>query len=235
AVDREWRYTYVNGEAERLLRRSREELLGRTLWEAFPEVVGTTSGREFERSMAEQVSVTLEEYSLPLERWIDVRVYPSADGLSIFFHDITTRKETEQALRQSEERFRALGNSIPQLAWMADARGRIFWYNERWHEYTGTTLEEMQAGGWRKVHHPDHVDRVRRKIRHSFATGEPWEDTFPLRSATGEYRWFLSRALPIRDAEGQVVRWFGTNTDVTAEIEAAKERERLLEREREAR
>src|SRR5690606_19943147 len=116
AVDREWRYTYVNGEAERLLRRSREELLGRTLWEAFPEVVGTTSGREFERSMAEQVSVTLEEYSLPLERWIDVRVYPSADGLSIFFHDIATRKEAEQALRQSEERFRALGNSIPQLA-----------------------------------------------------------------------------------------------------------------------
>jgi PAS domain S-box-containing protein len=140
-----------------------------------------------------------------------------------------------ERLRESEERFRALGNSIPQLAWMADPRGWIFWYNERWHEYTGTTPEEMQGRGWRKVQHPDHADRVVERIQHSFATGEPWEDTFPLRSRTGEYRWFLSRAVPIRDEHGTVVRWFGTNTDITAEIEAAAERERLLEGEREAR
>ena len=71
-----------------------------------------------------------------------------------------------------------------------------------------------------KVHHPEHVDRVVQRIRQSFENGTPWEDTFPLRSKDGTYRWFLSRALPIRNEAGEVVRWFGTNTDVTEQIEA---------------
>src|SRR5262249_55930180 len=95
----------------------------------------------------------------------------------------------------------------------------IFWYNDRWYDYTGTTIEEMQGWGWQKVHHPDEVARVVERIKVAFATGEPWEDTFPLRSKTGEYRWFLSRALPITDEEGRVVRWFGTNTDITEQRE----------------
>src|SRR6516225_9283772 len=73
----------------------------------------------------------------------------------------------------------------------------------------------MKGWGLQKVHHPDEVGREGEWIKVAFATGEPWEDTFPLRSKTGEYRWFLSRALPIFDAEGKVARWFGTNTDIT--------------------
>ena len=116
-----------------------------------------------------------------------------------------------------ERQFRTLANSISQLAWMADSEGYIFWYNDRWYEYTGTTLEEMKGWGWQKVHHPDEVDRVVERIKVAFATGQPWEDTFPLKSKTGEYKWFLSRALPIFDAEGKVARWFGTNTDITTQ------------------
>jgi len=100
---------------------------------------------------------------------------------------------------------------------MADHEGYIFWYNDRWYDYTGTTLEEMEGWGWQKVHHPEEVGRVVERIKLAFATGEPWEDTFPLRSKAGAYRWFLSRALPIKDADGKVVRWFGTNTDVTVQ------------------
>jgi PAS domain S-box-containing protein len=122
-----------------------------------------------------------------------------------------------------EEHFHTLANSIPQLAWMADASGYIFWYNRRWYDYTGTTLEEMEGWGWQKVHHPEEVGRVVEPIRHAFATGEPWEDTFPLRSKEGEYRWFLSRALPIQDDEGRVVRWFGTNTDITEQRKLEQE------------
>src|ERR1043166_7596536 len=121
-----------------------------------------------------------------------------------------------------ERQFRTLANSISQLAWMADGEGYIFWYNDRWYEYTGTTLEEMKGWGWQKVHHPDELARVVESIRVAFATGQPWEDTFPLRSKTGEYRWFLSRALPIFDAEGKVARWFGTNTDITEQRDLAQ-------------
>jgi PAS domain S-box-containing protein len=121
-----------------------------------------------------------------------------------------------------EEQFRALAESIPQLAWMAAASGSIYWYNRRWYDFTGTTLEEMRGWGWTAVHHPDNVDRVVARIQRSWDTGEPWEDTFPLRGRDGQYRWFLSRAEPIRDADGHVVRWFGTNTDITRHLEAER-------------
>jgi PAS domain S-box-containing protein len=126
----------------------------------------------------------------------------------------------ENALRESEARFRELADNISQFAWMADAKGWRYWYNKRWHDYTGTTLEDMEGWGWQKVHHPEHVNRVVQRIRQSFETGTPWEDTFPLRGKDGSYRWFLSRALPIRNEAGDVIRWFGTNTDVTEQIEA---------------
>ena len=143
--------------------------------------------------------------------------------------EITERKRAEavltaneKALRESEVRFRELADNISQFAWTADQNGWIYWYNKRSHDYTGTTLEDMEGWGWQKVHHPEHVDRVVRRIRESFESGTPWEDTFPLRGADGSYRWFLSRALPIRNEAGEVVRWFGTNTDITKQIEAEK-------------
>jgi PAS domain S-box-containing protein len=141
----------------------------------------------------------------------------------------------DTALPASEELFRTLADSISQLAWMADPNGSIFWFNRRWYEFTGATLDEMQGWGWTKVHHPEHVDRVVDRIKHSWETGEAWEDTFPLRRHDGQFRSFLSRALPIRDEDGSVVCWFGTNTDVTEQLEAQQERERLLASERSAR
>jgi PAS domain S-box-containing protein len=145
------------------------------------------------------------------------------------FHDISAIRHAEHAMRQSEERFRNLADNISQFAWTADATGWIFWYNHRWFEYTGTTLEEMQGWGWMKVHHPEHVDRVVEKFSRHIASGEPWEDTFPLRGKDGSYRWFLSRARPIRDQHSHIVRWFGTNTDVT-EQQIAEEALRRADR-----
>ena len=143
-------------------------------------------------------------------------------GFGTVTRNITERRRAEEALRDSEQRFRTLADNISQFAWMADAKGWIFWYNQRWYDYTGTTLEQMRGWGWRAVHHPDHVDRVVQRIQHSWDTGEVWEDTFPLRGRDGTYRWFLSRALPIRDADGRVVLWFGTNTDITERLLASE-------------
>ncbi|MBA2350678.1 MAG: PAS domain-containing protein [Burkholderiales bacterium] len=143
--------------------------------------------------------------------------------------DLTERNKAEAALRESEETFRTMADSISQLAWMARPDGHIFWYNRRWYDYTGTTLEQMQGWGWQKVHHPEHEQRVVEKVSHCFATGEVWEDTFPLRGADRRYRWFLSRAVPVRDAQGHVLRWFGTNTDITEQMQSE---DRLREGER---
>ncbi len=135
--------------------------------------------------------------------------------------DISEIRKAQSALKESEVQFRTLAENIPQLAWMADSDGAIFWYNNRWFEYTGTTLEEMKGWGWEKVHHPDFVDAVKARYRSQIVEQQvAWEDLFPLRSADGEYRWFLSRAVPIRDQQGKIVRWFGTNTDITIQREA---------------
>ncbi len=133
--------------------------------------------------------------------------------------DVTEQRRIEQALRESEARFRQLADNISQFAWMADDTGTVFWYNRRWFEYTGRTLEDMNTEWWQSVHHPDHLDRGATRFADAIRTGTPWEDTFPLRRADGEFRWFLSRALPIRDERGEVVRWFGTNTDVTEQLQ----------------
>jgi len=136
-------------------------------------------------------------------------------GCVVAWRDVTDAKTNEEQLKRSEEHFRTLADNMSQFAWMTDSSGWIFWYNKRWFDYTGTTLEEMQGWEWTKVHHPDYADRVVKKYKRSIDTGTPWEDIFPLRSKEGEYRWFLSRALPIRNENGEIVRWFGTNTDIT--------------------
>jgi PAS domain S-box-containing protein len=131
-------------------------------------------------------------------------------------HDANRRKDELLAeLRESESQFRSLADSIPQLAWMAGPDGALFWYNRRWYEYTGTTPEEMVGWGWQEVHDPAELPRVLATYRDAIARGEPWEDTFPLRRHDGQMRWHLSRAVPLRDESGRIVRWFGTNTDIT--------------------
>ncbi len=132
-------------------------------------------------------------------------------------------KDRTEQLRESEEQFRTLANSIPQLAWMADADGAIFWYNQRWYDFIGDLSEDMPVWGWQKVQHPDHRERVIRQVELSRNKGEAWEDTFPLLSKEGRYCWFLSRAVPIRDSQAKIVRWFGTSTDISAQIAAKDE------------
>ncbi|HJV67368.1 MAG TPA: GAF domain-containing protein [Geomonas sp.] len=132
--------------------------------------------------------------------------------------DITERKRSEEVLKRSELEFRTLADAIPQLAWMADADGWIYWFNRRWYEYTGKSPEQMQGWGWQSVHDPELLPAVLERWRQSLATGQDFDMTFPLKGADGSYRSFLTRGLPVRDQQGRVTRWFGTNTDVTERI-----------------
>ncbi|MGQ0671522.1 MAG: PAS domain S-box protein [Hyphomicrobium sp.] len=160
-------------------------------------------------------------------KWWDVTVSPVHDlsgrltWLVAIARDVSRQKSAEDQLRLSEQHFRALADHMAQFAWLAEPSGSIFWYNRRWFDYTGTTLAEMAGWGWRAVHHPDHLERVVEKFSGCIKSGEVWEDTFPLRGVDGSYRWFLSRAMPIRNDSGDIELWCGTNTDVTEQREAS--------------
>jgi hypothetical protein len=120
-----------------------------------------------------------------------------------------------QALEESEEQFRTIADALPQLAWMARPDGYVFWYNERWYDYTGATLEEAQGWGWQSLHDPSVLPSVLERWRASLATGRPFDMEFPLRGRDGRFRWFLTRCIPLRDPADHVVRWVGTHTDVS--------------------
>ena len=155
-------------------------------------------------------------------------------------HDLATAEEVGRragaaletarlyrALQERERELQTLANSIPQLAWMADASGTVGWFNRRWYEYTGTEPGTSDMGA---VLHPDEAARVAERYRAAFAAGEPWEDTFRIRGADGDYRWFLSRALPFQADGARAARWFGTNTDVTEQRSLLAERDAALDR-----
>jgi PAS domain S-box-containing protein len=153
-------------------------------------------------------------------RWIEARGRAHfKDGVAVrligMVKDVTEQKRREEELLASEARFRDLANNIDQFAWVCDEFGDTQWYNDRWYQYTGMTFEDVQGDGWQKVHHPEHLPRVVSRLTQSLRSGSPWEDTYPLRGKDGQYRWFLSRAVPIHDANGRIRRWVGTNTDVT--------------------
>ena len=148
--------------------------------------------------------------------------------------DITERKLAEAEVRASEERFRTMANSMAQMAWIARADGFIFWYNRRWFEFTGKSPEEMEGWGWQSLHDPAALPEVMVKWPAAIAAGTSFEMSFPLRKADGSFRTFLTRGEPLKNSDGEVIQWFGTNTDVT-ELKQAEENVRRLNAELEQR
>jgi PAS domain S-box-containing protein len=216
----DYRALEVNQAWEKLTGLSAAQIVGKGFKEMIPDL------EQYWVDIYGKVALTgepthVENYNKFTDHWYEIFAYSPRKGYFVsLVQNITERKKTEEALKANEEQFQAMANNIPQLAWMADGEGWIFWYNQRWYDYTGTNLEEMKGWGWQKVHHPDYVEPVTEKFKKYVATGEAWEDTFPLRGKDGNYRWFLSRAFAIRDNNGKVMRWFGTNTDITEKLEA---------------
>lgn len=136
-------------------------------------------------------------------------------GAILVFRDISARWLAEAALRESETKLHLLADTIPQLAWMARQDGHIFWYNRRWHEYTGATPEQMQGSGWESFHDPAQLPAVKERWLDSITSGAPFDMVFPLKGADDQFRPFLTRVNPLRDDSGKILYWFGTNTDIS--------------------
>ncbi len=212
------------------------DVMGKSIREAMPELEGQGFYELLDKVF--QTGETFVGHAIPIklqlepgqdlvDRFLDFVYQPIRDvrgeitGIFVEGSDVTDAVRATQAIRASEARLRQLANTIPHLAWMADPDGHIHWYNDRWYAYTGATPDQMLGWGWESVQDPAVLPMVVERWRASLASGEPWEMTFPLRSASGEFRTFFSRAAPLRDEAGKIVQWFGTNTDVT-EIKAAE-------------
>lgn len=122
--------------------------------------------------------------------------------------------------------FQLLADNLPTLCWIANGDGFIVWYNRRWHEYCGTTPAAMEGWGWQDVHDPEQLPEVMARWTAAITTGQPFEMVFPLRGADGVFRPFLTRIVPLRDASDQIVRWFGVNTEIGAQLRAETARDR---------
>ncbi len=214
---------YWNPFAERLYGWSFQDVVGRNIMEITVSVETEQAAKEAMQSVQAgnnwagefQVRCKDGNYMAAFVTLSPIRNHAGVNiGIVGVSQDIRSLKEAEGALRRSEEQFQAFANSLPELSWMARPDGHVFWYNERWYEYTGTTPQQMEGWGWQSVHDPEILPSVLERWKSSLETGTPFEMQFPLRGADGVYRWFLTRIRPVHDLNGKVVRWYGANTNV---------------------
>ncbi len=213
-LDRDFRVAAINAEGMRLEKRSRDAILGRTHWEAWPGSEQNEVGQLYKRAMAERVPVSLEHrYVWPdgHDAWVEMRAYPSDDGLAVFYRDVTERKHAEARLQESEDHYRHAVEFNPQTVWTSGADGQLDRVGQRWFEWTGTS---GLGGTWGEAIHPDDLAPSVEAWTRSCMTGEPYDIEHRVRMRDGSHRWMHSRAHPRRDEAGRVIRWYGTTEDV---------------------
>lgn len=149
------------------------------------------------------------------------------DGIFVHVIDVTTAVLARKQIEESENQFRTLAETIPHLAWIAGPAGNRVWFNRRWYDYTGTTFEDVKDWGWTNVLDSSVVPDVTTRWDEAAIKGEPFEMIYPVKGKNGEFCSFLTRVEPVRDRTGRVVRWFGTNTDITEQRRTEDELRRL--------
>jgi PAS domain S-box-containing protein len=212
AFDADWCIGYANGAAERLFGMPRERLVGKDFWRALARWPASIEAL-LRRAMREQVAVRFEHSDERRGRWLDMQACPHDGALAIYARDITERKRIDEALRASEQRFRRLADSMPELVFAADPDGSLNYINRFGRESTGTR-DEMLGHGRFSLVHPEDRERVRARWMHAVEHGESYECESRLRQADGRYRWVLSRALPVRGDDGRIIEWIGASTDI---------------------
>ena len=217
-IDKDWKIIVVNKHQERLSGINRKFSLGKNVWEVFPEATKLKLWDIFHDTHQNKKSTICEEYHPKMDLWMEVSVSPTqAGGIIVIFRDITAKKNSQLQKTESEKRFIEMADSMPQIIWTARPDGFIDYYNQRWYDYTG--FEKCSGGdqSWMPILHPDDVEQSIDLWYKAVKAGNLYEveNRFKDRFNPGNYRWFLGRALPIKNADGEITKWFGSCTDIT--------------------
>ncbi len=177
--------------------------------------------------------IRFERELLATGRWLELaafRIEPaSRRQVAVIFQDLTARKRAEIALRTSEANFRTLTRAMPNQAWTSPADGLLDWFNEQVYAYSDAAPGSLDGGRWASIVHPDDLPHAAARWSEALESGETYETEFRLRRADGIWRWHIARAVPIKTATGEVIRWIGTNTDIHDQKEATATLEQRVE------
>ena len=221
-LDREWRYTYVNDRVVEITGKQKQELLGKSVWELFPQTVDTQFYTEVHRAVAWQQPVQFEYFYSPWQRWFENRVYPGENGVTIFVAEITDRKQAEKALRKSEERFRQMAETIQDVFWITDFRvPQILYVSPAYEQIWGRCREELyhNYSVWGETLHPDDRERVQ-AIAASCQDQDIVENEYRIVRPDGSIRWIRDRGFALRDETGQTYQVVGVAQDITKNKQA---------------
>jgi diguanylate cyclase (GGDEF)-like protein/PAS domain S-box-containing protein len=221
--DTSWRFTYLNKEAERILRRPREELLGRNAWEAFPEAVGTQIELEYRAVMEGRQPAAFEVFYEPMQAWKELRIVPTDEGIAVYSNDITERKRLEEVERTNAERFKVVARVTNDIIWDWDIASDYIWWSEGAQAAFGYPANVFQNGfeDWASRIDPHERARVVDGLFAAMHGGqESWRAEFHLRRQDGSYACVLDQAVFLRDASGAAAHMIGSMVDVTEQRRA---------------
>lgn len=216
SVDVDWNITYANKRAADFAGIDREDAVGKSVWAVAPELWDSTIGGHLRKAMASGRGMSFEEFYEPRGVWLNERIYAHEEGLSVFFHDVTERKRTEQALYLSNERFKGAIEAVEGVMWNADSQGTFLEPQPQWEALTGQSFEQYKGHGWADVIHPEDKDEFFRKANASFTNLIPFENAeHRLKCADGTWRLFSVKATQVRNQDGSVRELVGVHTDIT--------------------
>jgi len=222
-LDHEWHILYVNQQTADIVNKKLEDLKGKVLWEQYPDLLVTDLERAYYKAMEDQLIQRIEFKGILQDIWYSIVVFPIKEGIAVYWQDISKQKYLETQLKESEEKFHILIDSISEIFWETDADGRIVTEIPSWLTYTGQTREKSMNYGWMNAVHPDDQKTVEQKWQEAIASCGILDTEVRLKNVNGEWKWTSVYAAPIRDSEGKISKWVGINIDISRRKENERE------------